>query len=64
MVAALSMLLVMLAVGGLLNPSRAQFACFYASAVLAWTASWSWGVALAVVLLLCCCPVPCQRRCC
>ncbi len=70
MVAALSMLLVMLAVGGLLNPSRAQFAwflrlrrpgwlrfeglipliwisiyaCFYASAVLAWNASWSWGV--------------------
>jgi tryptophan-rich sensory protein len=28
MVAALSMLLVMLAVGGLLNPSRAQFAWF------------------------------------
>ena len=70
MAAALLILLVMVAVGALLNPSREQFAwfirlrrpawltfeglipliwiaiyaCFYASALLAWTASWSWGL--------------------
>ena len=70
MAAALLILLVMVAVGGLLNPSREQFgwfirlrrpawltfeglipliwiaiyACFYASALLAWNASWSWGL--------------------
>ena len=68
MVAALLILLVMVAVGAGLNPSREQFtwflrlrrpawltfeglipliwlaiyACFYASALLAWNASWSW----------------------
>jgi len=70
MTAALLILLVMVAVGALLNPSREQFAwfirlrrpawltfeglipviwiaiyaCFYASALLAWRASWSWGL--------------------
>ena len=70
MAAALLILLVMVAVGVLLNPSREQFdwfirlrrpawltfeglipliwiaiyACFYASALLAWNASWSWGL--------------------
>jgi tryptophan-rich sensory protein len=70
MVAALLILLVMVAVGGALNPSREQFAwflslrrpawltfeglipliwisiyaCFYASALLAWNASRSWGL--------------------
>jgi translocator protein len=70
MAAALLILLVMVAVGALLNPSREQFAwfirlrrpawltferlipliwisiyaCFYASALLAWNASWSWGL--------------------
>jgi translocator protein len=70
MTAALLILLVMVAVGALLNPSREQFAwfirlrrpawlsfeglipliwiaiyaCFYASALLAWNASWSWGL--------------------
>jgi benzodiazapine receptor len=70
MAAALLILLVMVAVGAGLNPSREQFgwfirlrrpawltfeslipliwigiyACFYASALLAWNASWSWGL--------------------
>ena len=70
MAAALLILLVMVAVGALLNPSREQFAwfirlrrpawltfeglipliwiaiyaCFYTSALLAWNASWSWGL--------------------
>jgi benzodiazapine receptor len=70
MVAALLILLVMVAVGVLLNPGRDQFAwfirlrrpvwltferlipaiwvaiyaCFYASALLSWNASWSWGL--------------------
>jgi translocator protein len=70
MAAALLILLVMVAVGVLLNPGREQFAwfirlrrpiwltferlipviwlaiyaCFYASALLAWNASWSWGL--------------------
>ena len=70
MTAALLILLVMVAVGVVLNPSREQFdwfirlrrpawltfeglipliwiaiyACFYASALLAWNASWSWGL--------------------
>ena len=70
MAAALLILLVMVAVGALLNPNREQFAwfirlrrpawltfeglipliwiaiyaCFYASALLAWNASWSWGL--------------------
>lgn len=70
MTAALLILVVMVAVAGLLNPPRAQFAwflqlrrpawltfeglipliwitiyaCFYGSALLAWTASRSWGV--------------------
>jgi len=70
MTAALLILVVMVAVAALLNPSREQFAwfirlrrpawltfeglipliwiaiyaCFYASALLAWTASWSWGL--------------------
>jgi len=70
MAAALLILLVMVAVGVLLNPSREQFAwfirlrrpawltfeglipliwiaiyaCFYASALLTWNASWSWGL--------------------
>jgi len=70
MTAALLILLVMVAVGALLNPSHEQFAwfirlrrpawlifeglipliwiaiyaCFYASALLAWNASWSWGL--------------------
>jgi tryptophan-rich sensory protein len=70
MAAALLILLVMVAVGVALNPSREQFAwfirlrrpawltferlipliwiaiyaCFYASALLAWNASWSWGL--------------------
>ncbi|MCT0210177.1 MAG: sensory protein [Cyanobium sp.] len=70
MVAALLILLVMVAVGVLLNPGRDQFAwfirlrrptwltferlipaiwvaiyaCFYASALLAWNASLSWGL--------------------
>jgi tryptophan-rich sensory protein len=70
MAAALLILLVMVAMGVGLNPSREQFAwfirlrrpawltfeglipliwiaiyaCFYASALLAWNASWSWGL--------------------
>ncbi|MFM7360791.1 MAG: tryptophan-rich sensory protein, partial [Cyanobacteriota bacterium] len=70
MAAALLIMLVMVAVGVLLNPSREQFdwfirlrrpawltfeglipliwiaiyACFYASTLLAWRASWSWGL--------------------
>ena len=70
MAAALLILLVMVAVGVLLNPGSEQFAwfirlrrpvwltferlipviwlaiyaCFYASALLAWNASWSWGL--------------------
>lgn len=70
MAAALLILLVMVAVGVLLNPGREQFAwfirlrrpiwltferlipviwlaiyaCFYASALLVWNASWSWGL--------------------
>lgn len=70
MAAALLILLVMVGVGVLLNPSREQFswfirlrrpawltfeglipliwigiyACFYASALLAWNASWSWAL--------------------
>lgn len=70
MAAALLILLVMVAAGALLNPSREQFvwfiqlrrpawltfeglipwiwisiyACFYASALLAWNTSWSWGL--------------------
>ena len=70
MAAALLILLVMVAVGAGLNPSREQFAwfirlrrpawltfeglipliwiaiyaCFYASALLSWNASWSWGL--------------------
>jgi benzodiazapine receptor len=70
MVAALLLLLVMVGVGTVLNPSQKQFewfirlrrpawlifeglipliwisvyACFYASSLLAWNASWSWGL--------------------
>lgn len=70
MAAALLILLVMVGVAALLNPSREQFAwfirlrrpawltfeglipliwigiyaCFYASALLAWNASWSWAL--------------------
>ena len=70
MAAALLIMLVMVAVGAGLNPSREQFAwfirlrrpawltfeglipliwiaiyaCFYASALLSWNASWSWGL--------------------
>ena len=70
MVAALLLLLVMVGVGVVFNPSQKQFewfirlrrpawltfeglipliwitiyACFYASALLAWNASWSWGL--------------------
>ena len=70
MAAALLILVVMVAVGAGLNPSREQFAwflrlrrpawlgfeglipmiwlaiyvCFYASALLAWMGSWSWGL--------------------
>lgn len=59
MAAALLILVVMVAVGAGLNPSREQFAWFlrlrrpawleiyvffYASALLAWLASWSWGL--------------------
>ena len=70
MAAALLILLVMVAVGVLLNPGSEQFAwfirlrrpvwltferlipviwlaiyaCFYASALLVWNASWSWGL--------------------
>ena len=70
MAAALLILLVMVAVGVLLNPGREQFAwfirlrrpvwltferlipviwlaiyaCFYASALLVWNASWRWGL--------------------
>ena len=78
MVAAALILLVMLAVGVSLNPSREQFAwflrlrrpawltfeglipliwisiyaCFYASALLAWNARWSWGLMAAYLGLL------------
>jgi tryptophan-rich sensory protein len=70
MAAALLILVVMVAIGAGLNPSREQFAwflrlrrpawlgferfipmiwlaiyvCFYGSALLAWRASWSWGL--------------------
>ena len=70
MVAALLLLLVMVGVGVVFNPSQKQFewfirlrrpawltfeglipliwisiyACFYASALLTWNASWSWGL--------------------
>ncbi len=78
MVAALLILLAILGVGVLLNPSRKQFewfirlrrpawltfeglipliwiaiyACFYASALLAWNASWSWGLMAGYLVLL------------
>jgi len=78
MAAALLILLVMVAVGALLNPSRVQFAwfirlrrpawltfeglipliwisiyaCLYASALLAWNASWSWGLMVGYLGLL------------
>ena len=78
MVAALLILLVMVVVGVVLNPSRAAFAwflqlkrprwltferripliwiaiygCFYASALLAWNASWSWGLMAGYLSLL------------
>jgi tryptophan-rich sensory protein len=78
MVAALLILLALVAVGALLNPSRSQFAwflrlrrpawlrfeglipliwitiyaCFYASALLAWQASWSWWLMAAYLILL------------
>lgn len=78
MAAALLILLVMVAVGMLLNPSRQQFAwflrlrrpawlsfeglipliwisiyaCFYASALLSWNASWSWVLMAAYLGLL------------
>ena len=78
MVAALLILLVMVAVGSVLNPSREQFAwfirlrrpawltfeglipliwisiyaCFYASALFAWNASWSRGLMAAYLGLL------------
>jgi len=78
MVAALLILLVMVAVGVVLNPSRAEFAwflklrrprwltferlipliwiaiygCFYASALLAWNASWSFALMAGYLALL------------
>ena len=78
MAAALLILVVMVAVGVSLNPSRDQFswflrlrrpawlsferwipliwlviyACFYASALLAWNASWSWWLMAAYLVLL------------
>ena len=80
MAAALLILVVMVAIGAGLNPSREQFAwflrlrrpawlgferfipliwlaiyfCFYGSALLAWRASWSWGLmgGYGVLLLL------------
>ena len=78
MAAALLILVVMVAVGAGLNPSREQFAwflrlrrpawlgfeglipliwlaifiCFYASAVLAWMASWSWALMAGYLCLL------------
>lgn len=78
MAAAVLILLVMVAVGVLLNPNREQFAwflrlrrpawltfeglipliwiaiyaCFYASALLAWNASWSWGLMAGYLVLL------------
>jgi tryptophan-rich sensory protein len=78
MAAAVVILLVMVAVGVLLNPSREQFAwflrlrrpawltfeglipliwiaiyaCFYASALLSWNASWSWGLMAGYLMLL------------
>ncbi len=78
MVAALLILLVMVVVGVLLNPSRAAFAwflqlkrplwltferripliwiaiygCFYASALLAWNASWSFALMAGYLVLL------------
>jgi translocator protein len=78
MVAALLILLVMVAVGVLLNPGREPFAwfirlrrpawltferlipaiwlviyaCVYASALLTWNASWSWGLMLGYFGLL------------
>lgn len=78
MVAALVILLVMVVVGVVLNPSRAAFAwflqlkrprwltferlipliwiaiygCFYASALLAWNASWSFALMAGYLLLL------------
>jgi len=78
MAAALLILLVMVAVGVVLNPSREQFdwfirlrrpawltfeglipliwiaiyVCFYASALLAWNASWSWGLMAGYLVLL------------
>ena len=78
MAAALLILVVMVAVGAGLNPTREQFAwflrlrrpawlgfeglipliwlaiyiCFYASAVLAWMASWSWALMAGYLCLL------------
>ena len=78
MLAAVMILLVMVAVGAGLNPSREQFswfirlrrpawltfeglipliwiaiyACFYASALLSWNASWSWGLMAGYLVLL------------
>ena len=78
MTAALLILMVMMAVAGLLNPSREQFAwfirlrrpawltfeglipliwltiyaCFYASALLSWNASWSVGLMAGYLVLL------------
>jgi tryptophan-rich sensory protein len=78
MAAAVVILLVMVAVGVLLNPSREQFAwflrlrrpawltfeglipliwiaiyaCFYASALLSWNDSWSWGLMAGYLVLL------------
>jgi tryptophan-rich sensory protein len=78
MAAALLILLVMVSIGGTINPSRSDFAwfirlrrpgwltfegwipliwltiytCFYASALLSWNASFSWGLMAAYLGLL------------